>query len=41
MVVVDDEVDEIDYNNDLVDQEELVQRLIIKIKIFILFKKKE
>ncbi len=39
MVVVDDEVDEIDYNNDLVDQDELVQTLIIKIKIFILFKK--
>jgi hypothetical protein len=41
MVVVDDEVDEIDYNNDLVDQDELVQTLIIKIKILVLFKKKE
>jgi hypothetical protein len=39
MVVVDDGVDEIDYNNDLVDQDELGQTLIIKIKIFILFKK--
>ncbi len=36
MVVVDGEVDEIDCNNDLVDQDELVQTLIIKVKTFIL-----
>jgi len=41
MVVVDDDVDEIDYNNDRVDQDELVQTLIIKIKMLVLFKKKE
>jgi hypothetical protein len=41
MVVVDDDVDEIDYNNDQVDQDELVQTLIIKIKVLISFKKRE
>jgi hypothetical protein len=35
MVVVDDGVDDIDYNNDQVDQDELVQTLKIKTKIFI------
>jgi hypothetical protein len=40
-VVVDGEVDDIDDNNDQVDQDELVQTLIIKIKIFIRFFKKD
>jgi hypothetical protein len=34
-VVVDDEVEEIDYNNEQVDQDELVQTLKIKTNIFI------
>jgi hypothetical protein len=33
-VVVDDEVEEIDYNNEQVDQDELVQTLKIKTNIF-------
>ncbi len=40
-MVVDGEVDDIDDNNDQVDQDELVQTLIIKIKIFIRFFKKD
>jgi hypothetical protein len=35
MVVVDDELDEIDYNNDLVDRDELALILKIQIQIII------
>jgi hypothetical protein len=35
MVVVDDELDEIDYNNDLVDRDELALTLKIQIQIII------
>jgi hypothetical protein len=35
MVVVDDELDEIDYNNDLVDRDEQALTLKIQIQIII------
>jgi hypothetical protein len=40
MVVVDDEVDEIDYNKDLVDRDELVLTLKFQIKIIHLIDKR-